>query len=139
MGLLPGAAFSGDLDGRAAAHFCIHDFFEHAWQIRKIDRAYDALELARLQIAAQALPDFLAQRHRRVDRIHAQQADSAQDEWHYRGIETVARRQTDARECATDLHGAGKPCQDAAAEIVDRTGPGCLVERLYPGEIEASA
>src|SRR5262249_38701822 len=92
-----------------------------------------------LEVRGEPLPYLLTQAHGRVHGVYAEQAYAAQDKRHDSRTQRVARREPDAGQGATDLHGAREPRQHITAEIVHGAGPRRLVERLDAGQVEAAA
>src|SRR5262245_54951102 len=118
------AATSGDLDDRASLDLVLDETVEGGRQLVEGDRPRDELvEMLRLQVRREPLPDMQADVawHRR--RVDAEQAHAAQDERHHRRLELVARSEADAHDVAPVVDRAREPGEDLAADVVDRAAP----------------
>src|SRR5262245_44392431 len=130
---------AAQLHDRTAAGLSLEDLIEHGGQLVQRYRVAHLGQVAWLEVGSEPLPYLLTQTHKCVHGVYAEQAHAAQDKRHHGCIERVTCRQADARQGPPDLHGAGKPRQHVAAEVVYRACPSGFVEWLDARQIEAAA
>src|SRR6185437_3679064 len=113
-------AFVRDPDQRAAERLACEHRLEHARQFVQRDfTAEDIVQVRRLPIGSEVLPDGFANVARGTRRSDAEQADAADDEGHYRGVEFGFRRESDAGDVAVRCGAGEQLCEQGAAGAVD--------------------
>src|SRR6185369_16503813 len=121
---------STDLDHRAPGDRTFDVRLERLRQLVETESARDdCVQVTRLQVARDTLPDRETQRSGRVDRVDAEQIHATQDERHDRAFQLRARCEADAGDVAPEVGGSRQPGEHVAAEIVDRAAPLCFFER----------
>src|SRR5262245_4930474 len=105
---------------RATGHLAIDVGLERTRQIGKGDGSgHDAVEVARPEIARDALPHLEPFRALRRGGIDAQQVHAAQDEGHDRGLQLRAAGQPDAGDVPPEIHVTREARQHVSAHAVD--------------------
>src|SRR5262245_12112787 len=121
---------STDLHHRAPGDRTLYVRLERLRQLVESKSArHDCIEMTRLEIARETLPDRETQRPGRVDRVDTEQIHAAQDERHDGALQLRTRCETDTGDVAPEVGSARQPREHIAAEIVDRAAPLCFFER----------
>src|SRR5215831_2816778 len=106
-----------DLYDRATDHLAVDVSLKGTGQIGKRQGAADdAIQVAWLQIAGDALPHLEPLGTWRGRGVDAQQVHAAQDEGHHRGPELGASGETHAGDVPPEIHVAGEAGQHLAAD-----------------------
>ena len=85
--------------------------------------------MGRTQVICQALPGLMAKRLRHLDRVDAQQRNSAQDKGHNSSFKLDSAGITNRCDVAPRLDRPGQPAQCLAADIVNSAAPQALLQR----------
>src|SRR5262245_42756561 len=93
---------STDLHHRAPGDRTFDVRLERLRQLVETESARDdGVQVTRLQVARETLPDRETQRPRRINGVDAEQIHTAQDERHHRALQLRTRGETDAGDVAT--------------------------------------
>src|SRR5574337_1387244 len=127
-------AYQGPAERVAGEHA-----FEYARQFVQTDLpGGDAVQLSRLPVAGEVLPELAPDVPRGTSRGHAEQAHAADDERHHRAVEGDAAGIAADRHVAVRRHQWQQAGEHAAADVVQRAAEAGGIHRLAAeGELAA--
>src|SRR5687767_11662639 len=119
----PAPSLRAEFNDRPAPRLPFQKLVELRGKVREPDRIGDPVEMPRLEIRGEALPDLAPQWHRRRPRVDSDQTHAAQDERQHGRVELDPSRVAEARNEAFGLHRAREPGELLASDRIERGGP----------------